>query len=185
MLEEPAAALANSQALRPVEARRPWPEIALPAAAFAALLLDLMSDAHWGNLRLHWPLEFAAAAVALAAAAASWLRCARAIARSRPARGQVFLPLRVCEGTPHVDTVLLAALEFAMARDPVMSIADVASVPDLLAFEVMEASAIPCPPAEEPVRKQLRLQAPFQIEGALVLRRATLPAPDAEVRTQG
>ena len=32
MLEEPAALLADPQALRRLEARRPWPEIALPVA---------------------------------------------------------------------------------------------------------------------------------------------------------
>ena len=184
MLEESAAARTDSKARQPIEARRPWPEIALPVAVVVALLLDLMSDAHWGNLRLHPPLEVAAAAVALAAATASWLRCARAIARSHPARAGVLVPRRVCEGTPHIDSLLWTATEFAMRRDPIAAFAAVASIPS--GFAAAGEAAIPCPAARSPVPKPLLLGKPLQIEGALVVRRRTnLSSPDPQVRTEG
>ncbi len=184
MFEEPAAALADSQALRPLEAPRPWPDIALPVAVVAALLLDLTADAQWGNLRLHRPLELAAAAVALAAATTSWLRCVRAIARSRSPRSALQdlrsraglpAPRRVCEGTPYIDFFLWRALELEMTRNAIAGLAGMAgvvSLPRVSGFPVAGESAIPCPAAAPAP------PTPLYLEGAAAVRRHhTKPGP--------
>ncbi len=69
--------------------QRVWAGVSLELAVTLILLLDLLSGAQRGNLRLHVAIETGAAFVAFYAATWRWLRCVpvmpRSPARRRPA----------------------------------------------------------------------------------------------------
>jgi hypothetical protein len=90
-------------------------EVVLVLAVALLLLIDLVSGAHRGKLRLHLSLEVGAALLTLVAAARAWLRRVRLAMRTR--RMEEPSPATAGEVESHIDGRLWSAIEIAIREE--------------------------------------------------------------------
>jgi hypothetical protein len=89
-------------------------EVGLVLAVALLLLIDLVSGAHRGKLRLHLTLEVGAALLTLVAAARAWLRRVRFAVRARRIEPS---PVSAGEVETHIDGRLWSAIEIALREE--------------------------------------------------------------------
>jgi hypothetical protein len=89
-------------------------EVGLVLAVALLLLIDLVSGAHRGKLRLHLALEVGAALLTLVAAARAWLRRVRLAVRTRRIEPS---PASAGEVESHIDGRLWSAIEIALREE--------------------------------------------------------------------
>jgi hypothetical protein len=90
-------------------------EVVLVLAVALLLLIDLVSGAHRGKLRLHLALEVGAALLTLVAAARAWLRRVRLALRTR--RIEEPSPASAGDVESHIDGRLWSAIEVALREE--------------------------------------------------------------------